>query len=114
MKTPSWIVPAIFVSGVVALWSGIASAKSTPAPAPKPPLGGNVQTATVGGRLYAVSRLGQGTYLVQLISTAGVLQASPVSFTFNQVGPMGEFGDAAKVAQLKADLPNMQLDFGGA
>lgn len=114
MKTPAWLVPAIFVSGVVALWSGLASAKSTPAPAPKPPQGGNVQTATVGGRVYSVARLGEGTYLVSLLSTGGVLELAPVTHTFNQTGPLGDFGDAAKIAQLKRDLPAMQVNFGGS
>lgn len=103
-KTPKWVIPMALVAGAVALF-----AKSAGAQPAKPPQ--NVQTATVGNRVYSIARLGQGTYLVTLLSTGGVVQTSPVSFTFNQSAPMGEFGDAAKVAQLKADLNSMNVNF---
>lgn len=102
--TPKWLVPAILATGAIALFAKSASA----APKQNPSL---VQTVAVGNRVYSVSRLGQGTYLVTLVSTGGVNEAFPVSFTFNQQGPMGEFGDAAKVARLKADLNSMPLNF---
>ncbi len=104
-KTPSWVIPAALVAGAIALFAKSAGAQSAKKPA------STVQTATVGNRVYSVSRLGQGTYLVSLVSTGGVLETSPVTFTFNQTGPMGDFGDQSKVAQLKADLNSMQLDF---
>lgn len=103
-STPSWLLPAILVTGAIALFAKGAGAK----PAGPPP---NVQTATVGNRVYSVNRLGQGTYLVTLISTGGVIETLPVNFSFNQSGPMADFGDAAKLAQLKADLANMSVDF---
>lgn len=102
-RTPTWLWPAILATGAIALFAKSAGAQ----PAPR----GNVQTTTVGNRLYSVVRLGQGNFLVALVSTAGVLESAPVNYTFSQVGPLGEIGDAAKLAQLKADLPNMNLDF---
>ncbi len=104
--TPKWLVPAILATGAIALF-----AKSAGASQKKPP--SNVQTATVGNRVYSVSRLGQGTYLVTLISTGGVIERSPISYTFNQEGVMGSFGDAGKVAQLRADLNAMNVNFQG-
>lgn len=101
-KTPGWLWPAILVTGAIALFAKGASAKSAPS---------NVQTATVGTRVYSVVKLGQGNYLVTLVSTGGVLQGTPVNFTFSQVGPLGEIGDPQKLAQLKQDLNNMPLDF---
>ncbi len=103
--TPKWLVPAILVSGAVALFAKASGASQAKQPAK------NVQTATVGNRVYSVARLGQGTYLVSLISTGGVVENSPVSFTFNQAGPMGDFGDAGKIEQLKQDLNNMNVSF---
>ena len=103
-KVPNWLVPAIFVTGAVALFAKAAEAKPKSNPS-------NVQTATVGNRTYTIVRLGQGNYLVTLVSTGGVLESSPVNFTFSQVGPLGEIGDSAKLAQLKADLNNMPLNF---
>ncbi len=103
-NTPKWLFPAILVTGAVALFAKSAGATSKTTPS-------TVQTAAVGGRVYSVARLGQGTYLVTLISTNGVNEAFPVSFTFNQQGPMGEFGDSVKVSQLKADLNKMPLNF---
>jgi hypothetical protein len=103
-RTPRWLMPAILATGAIALFAKSAGAKPAATPS-------NVQTATVGNRVYSVNRLGQGFYLVTLISTGGVLERAPINFTFNQQGPMAEFGDSAKVAQLKADLPNMSLDF---
>ena len=46
-----------------------------------------------------------------LISTNGVLEIAPINYTFNQAGPLAEFGDSAKIAQLKLDLPNMNVSF---
>lgn len=103
--TPKWLWPAILVTGALALFAKSAGAK----PASGPPA--NVQTAVVGNRVYSVNRLGQGTYLVTLLSTGGVVEAIPVNFTFNQAGPMADFGDPAKLAQLKADLAEMKVDF---
>jgi hypothetical protein len=104
--TPKWLVPAIFAAGAVALF-----AKSAGASQKQPP--SNVQTATVGNRVYSIARLGQGTYLVTLISTGGVIERAPVSYTFNQQGVMGTFGDAGKVNQLRADLNAMNVNFQG-
>jgi hypothetical protein len=103
-KTPDWVIPAALVAGAIALFAKAAGAQPAKTPS-------NVQTATVGNRVYSVARLGQGTYLVSLVSTGGVVETSPVTFTFNQQGPMGEFGDSAKIAQLKTDLNLMQLNF---
>jgi hypothetical protein len=102
LAQPKWLVPAILVTGVVVLWSGMASAKSNPS---------TVQTANVGNRVYNVVRLGQGHYLVTLVSTGGVIESSPVNFAFSQVGPIGSVGSPAKLAQLQQDLPNMSLNF---
>jgi len=103
-KTPKWLMPAILATGAIALFAKSAGASQKQAPS-------NVQTATVGNRVYSVARLGQGTYLVTLISTAGVIERAPVSYTFNQSGVMGTFGDAGKVAQLRADLNAMNVNF---
>lgn len=78
---------------------------------PKTATNALVQTATVNNRVYSVTRLGQGNYLVSLVSTNGVVETSPTSYTFNQTAPLGEYGDPQKVAQLKADLPLMQVSF---
>lgn len=108
--TPKWLVPAILVTGAIALFAKAGQAKpASTSPSPNPL--GNVQTATVGNRVYSVNRLGQGTYLVTLISTGGVIELAPVNFTFNQNGPLADFGDPAKLAQLKADLNSMQVKF---
>ncbi len=71
----------------------------------------NVQTATVGNRVYSIVRLGEGNYLVTLVSTGGVLESAPVNYTFSQVGPLGEIGPANKLSQLKQDLPSMGVKF---
>lgn len=96
-------MPAILVTGVVALWSKMASA------APKQP--SNVQTATVGDRVYSVIRLGQGNYLISLISKAGVVPIPPVNLTISQTGEMGAVGDANAVAQLRLDMNQFNLNF---
>lgn len=70
-----------------------------------------VQTATVGDRTYTVARLGGGVYLVMLTLSGGVPPAAPVEYTFSQSGPMGEFGDASALEQLKADLPHLNVNF---
>jgi hypothetical protein len=102
--TPKWLMPAILATGAIALF-----AKSAGASQKQPP--SNVQTATVGNRVYSIARLGQGTYLVTLISTGGVIERSPVSYTFNQQGVLGTFGDAGKVNQLRSDLNAMNVSF---
>jgi hypothetical protein len=101
---PGWFWPALLGAGAVALFAKSAGAAQKQSPS-------NVQTATVGNRVYSVARLGQGTYLVSLLSTGGVVQTSPVTYTFNQEGVMGTFGDAGKVNQLRADLNLMNVDF---
>lgn len=103
---PRWFMPALLVTGALALFAKSAGAQPSKTPS-------NVQTATVGDRVYSVTRLGQGTYLVTLISTAGQIQRDPVSYTFNQTGVLGSFGDAGKVNQLRADLNLMKVDFRG-
>jgi hypothetical protein len=103
-KTPKWVMPAILATGAIALFAKSAGAAQKQTPS-------NVQTATVGDRVYSVARLGQGTYLVTLISTGGVIQRDPVSYTFNQQGVMGTFGDAGKVSQLRSDLNMMNVNF---
>lgn len=103
-STPSWLFPAILATGAIALFAKSAGASQKQAPS-------NVQTATVGNRVYSVARLGQGTYLVTLISTGGVIERSPVSYTFNQTGVLGTFGDAGKVNQLRSDLNAMNVNF---
>lgn len=107
-RTEQLLWLGILGSGAIALFAK--SAGAAPSSSPKPPLG-NVQTATVGNRLYSVNRLGQGNYLVTLISTGGVLETTPINYSFSQTGPLGEFGPAGKVAQLKIDLNNMDLRF---
>lgn len=104
-KTPKWLVPAILVSGVVVLWSGLSSAKSAPMNT------GNVQTATVGNRVYSITKLGQGNYIVSLISTGGVLETSPVNYAFSQTGQLGAIGDPQKLAQLKTDMQSFNVNF---
>lgn len=103
-STPKWLMPAILATGAIALFAKSAGASQAKSPS-------NVQTATVGDRVYSVARLGQGTYLVSLVSIGGVVQTSPVSYTFNQQGVMGTFGDAGKVNQLRADLNMMNVNF---
>ena len=102
-QTDKLLIIGILIAGAVALFSK--SAGATPGTKP------NVQTATVGNRLYSVVKLGQGNYLVTLVSTGGVLESVPVNYTFSQVGPLGEIGPIGKLAQLKLDLPSMPLDF---
>ena len=103
-KSPKWLVPAIVVAGVVALFAksaGAAQVMNT----------GNVQTATVGNRVYSVTKLGQGNYIVSLISTGGVLETSPVNYAFSQTGQLGAIGDPAKLAQLKTDMASFNVNF---
>lgn len=105
-KEPSWLVPAIIASGTVAFFLSKSAFG-----APKKMSTGNVQTATVGNRVYSVTKLGQGNYLVSLISTNGVLETSPVNFAFSQTEQLGAIGDEQKLAQLKADIPFFNVDF---
>lgn len=71
----------------------------------------NVQTATVGDRVYSVTRLGQGNYLVSLVSTKGVIQIEPVNFAFSQTEQLGAIGDEQKLAQLKSDMQQFNISF---
>jgi hypothetical protein len=105
MAQPKWLVPAILVTGVIALWSGISSAKALPMNT------GNVQTAIVGNRLYSITKLGQGNYIVSLVSTGGILETSPVNFAFSQAGQLGAIGDPQKLAQLKTDMQSFNVNF---
>ncbi len=72
---------------------------------------GNVQTATVGKRVYSITKLGQGNYIVSLVSTNGVLQVEPVNFAFSQTEQLGAVGDPQKLAQLKSDMNSFNVDF---
>ena len=106
-STPNWLVPAILFSGAVVWFLGGKQAfASTP-----PKNTGNVQTATVGDRLYSVTRLGQGHYIVSLISTGGVLEPSPVNFVFSQTEQLGAIGSEPKLAQLKTDMQSFNVNF---
>lgn len=100
-----WLVPAILFTGTVAFLLSKPAFGATKKPA------GNVQTAVVGDRVYSVTRLGQGNYLVSLVSTNGVLEAEPVNFAFSQSGQLGAVGSAQKLAQLKTDMQSFQVDF---
>lgn len=106
-KEPSWLVPAIIASGAIAFFLS----KSAFGATKKVMNTGNVQTATVGDRVYSVTKLGQGNYIVSLISTGGVLEVSPVNFAFSQTEQLGAIGDEKKLAQLKADMPFLQIEF---
>lgn len=79
---------------------------ATPKPTPS-----NVQTATVGDRVYSVARLGQGNYMVSLLSTGGVIEREPVNFAFSQTEQLGSTGSSAKLAQLKSDMRSFNVDF---
>lgn len=105
-KEPGWLVPAIILSGTVAFFLSKSAFGAT-----KPTSKGNVQTATVGDRVYSITRLGQGNYIVSLISTGGVLETSPVNFVFSQTEQLGAIGDERKLAQLKTDMQFFNVDF---
>ncbi len=106
-RKDDWLVPAILLSGTIAFflsksaWASYKPAMST----------GNVQTATVGNRVYSVAKLGDGAYLVSLISTGGVIETSPVNYSFSQTAELGAFGDNRKLAQLKADMQSFKVNF---
>lgn len=103
-KTPKWLVPAILVTGIIAfMTSGVAKAATMNT--------GNVQTATVGNRVYSITKLGQGNYIVSLISTGGVLEISPVNYSFSQTGQLGAIGSPEKLAQLKTDMRSFNVNF---
>lgn len=105
-STPDWLIPAILLSGTVAFLL------SKPAfGASKPMNTGNVQTATVGDRVYSITKLGQGHYIVSLISTGGVLETAPVNFAFSQTEQLGATGDERKLAQLKQDMQHFNVNF---
>ena|SRR5690348_2769953 len=105
-NVPDWLVPAIIFSGTVAFLLSKPAFGAT-----KPMNTGNVQTATVGDRVYSITKLGQGNYLVSLISTGGVLEISPVNFAFSQTEQLGAVGDEKKLAQLKSDMQFFKVDF---
>jgi hypothetical protein len=102
-KTPSWIIPAALVAGAIALFAKGAGAQTLNT--------GNVQTATVGDRVYSVAKLGQGTYLISLVSTGGVLEVAPVNYTFDQTQQLGSIGDPQKLTQLKTDMQSFNVNF---
>ena len=102
-RTDKLLIAGILVAGAIALFAKSAGAKTNN--------NAVVQTTTVGDRLYSITRLGQGNYLVTLVSTGGQLETNPVNYTFSQVGPLGEIGNPAKLAQLKQDLNSMNVDF---
>ena len=103
-NTDKWLIAGALTALAVALFAKSAGAQT-------PGSTSNVQTATVGNRVYTVVRLGQGNYLVSLVSTGGVLESTPVNYTFSQVGPLGEIGPSNKLAQLKQDLPSIPVTF---
>ena len=100
------LIPWILLSGAIVFFlSKSAFASSAPMNT------GNVQTATVGDRVYSVTKLGQGHYIVSLISTSGVLETSPVNFVFNQTEQLGAVGDERKLTQLKSDMQSFKVNF---
>lgn len=101
--TDKLILAGILVAGAVALFAKSAGAQTLNT--------GNVQTATVGNRVYSIAKLGQGTYLISLISTGGLLEVSPVNYTFNQTQQLGSIGDPAKLTQLKSDMQSFNVNF---
>jgi len=104
-KTPKWLWPAVIVTGAIALFAKSAGAQTQTMNT------GNVQTATVGNRVYSITKLGQGNYIISLISTGGVLELVPVNFAFSQQGQLGANGDPAKLAQLKTDMQSFKVNF---
>ena len=102
--SPPWLVPAIMFAGITAFFLSNKAAGATMNI-------GNVQTATVGDRVYSVTKLGQGSYLVSLVSTGGILQVEPVNFAFSQTEQLGSVGDNRKLAQLKTDMQSFNVDF---
>lgn len=105
-RKDDWLVPAIIASGTVAFFLSKAAFAS-----PKVMNTGNVQTSQVGDRLYSITKLGQGNYLVSLISTGGVLESEPVNFAFSQTEQLGAVGSPQKLAQLKSDMNAFQVNF---
>jgi len=102
--SPSWLFPAILFAGITAFFLSKKAAGATMNI-------GNVQTATVGDRVYSVTKLGQGAYLVSLISTGGIIQVEPVNFSFTQTEQLGAIGDERKLSQLKSDMQSFNVDF---
>lgn len=105
-SVPDWLVPAILFTAVVSFFLSKPAFGAT-----KPMNTGNVQTATVGNRVYSITKLGQGSYIVSLISTGGVLETIPTNFAFSQTEQLGAVGDPQKLAQLKADMNSFQVNF---
>lgn len=105
-RKDDWLVPAILISGTIAFFLS----KNAFA-APRTMNTGNVQTAAVGDRVYSITKLGQGNYIVTLVSTSGVLEREPVNFAFSQTEQLGAVGSASKLAQLKSDMPFFKVNF---
>lgn len=105
-KEPEWLVPAILFFGAVTFFLSKSAFGAT-----RTMNTGNVQTATVGNRVYSVTKLGQGSYLVSLISTNGVLEKDPVNFAFSQTEQLGSVGDPQKLSQLKTDMQSFKVNF---
>ncbi len=101
-----WLVPAILFTGAIAFFLSKSAFGAT-----KPMNTGNVQTATVGDRVYSITKLGQGNYIVSLISTGGVLETTPTNFAFSQTEQLGAVGDPQKLAQLKSDMNSFNVNF---
>lgn len=102
-NTDKLLIAGILTAGAIALFAKSAGAQTMNT--------GNVQTATVGGRVYSVTKLGQGNYIVSLVSTNGVLETSPVNYAFSQTGQLGAIGDPQKLAQLKTDMQSFNVNF---
>ncbi len=100
------LIPWIVLSGAVVFFLSKSAFGAT-----KTMNTGNVQTATVGDRVYSITKLGQGHYIVSLISTGGVLELVPVNFVFSQTEQLGATGDAQKLAQLKTDMQSFNVNF---
>lgn len=100
------MIPAILFAGVVVFFLSKSAFGAT-----KPMNTGNVQTATVGNRVYSVTKLGQGHYMVTLISTGGVLEIEPVNYVFSQTEQLGAVGSPQKLAQLKSDMQLFNVNF---
>lgn len=100
------LIPWILLSGTVVFFLSKSAFAS-----PKTMNTGNTQTATVGDRTYSVTKLGQGNYMVSLISTGGLLETSPVNYVFSQTEELGANGSPQKIAQLKQDMQSFNVNF---
>lgn len=98
------MLPLIAFAGIVVFFLSKNAFGATPSR-------GNVQTATVGDRVYSVTRLGQGHYIVTLVSTGGNVETTPVNFAFNQTEQLGSIGPENKLRQLKSDMQSFNVNF---